>query len=85
MRSPKQVREEYKYVCKKMADLMKKGSDGPLPQDSDLYCRLGTVKNTLEWVHPLLIRTKAKGADRLNELISHRHYFLGPTFAELHP
>jgi hypothetical protein len=85
MRSSKQVREEHKYVCKRMAELMKKGNDGPLPQDSDLYCRLYAVKSTLEWVHPLLIKTKAKGTNRLNELISHRHYMFGPTSAEINP
>jgi hypothetical protein len=85
MRGPKQVREEYKYVCKVMADLLKKGPDGPLVKDEALYLRLSCVKNTLEWVHPALIKTAAKGPDRLNELMSSKHYVHGPTFAELHP
>jgi hypothetical protein len=85
MQSPKRVREEHKCVCKKMAELMKKGSNGSLPQEDDLYGRLDAVKNTLEWVHPLLIKTTAKGTDRLNELASHRHYTFEPTFAEIHP
>jgi hypothetical protein len=67
-----------------MADLMKKGSHSPLPRDVDLYCRFGAVKNTLEWIHPALIKTTATGPDRLNELCSHKHFVMGPTHAELH-
>jgi hypothetical protein len=69
-----------------MKDLLKKG-DGhwPLPKDSDLYCSLAVVKETLEWVHPLLIKTTAKGPDRLNELLGYSHFVLGPTHAVLYP
>jgi hypothetical protein len=85
MRRPKQVRKEYKYVCRAMADLMKKGSYGPLPEDLDLYRRLGAVKNTLEWVHSALIKTRARGQNRLNELCGHKHFVMGPTHAQLYP
>ena len=85
MRSARQVRQEYKTVCTEMKRLAAKNGGTPLAKDSDLYCRLGAVKNTLEWVHPLLIRTVAKGPDRLNELLGYRHYALGPTHAEINP
>ena len=69
-----------------MADSNKKGGGHtPLPEDSDLYCRLAVVKKTLEWVHPVLIKTTAKGANRFNELMGHRHYACGPTHAVLYP
>jgi hypothetical protein len=88
MRSPKAIRAEYKKVCRAMDALMKKGglrSRMPLPQDQELYLRLGAVKDTLEWVHPRLIKTTAKGHGRFNELVGHRHYAMGPTHAELYP
>lgn len=50
-----------------------------------MYGRLAIVKMTLEWVHPLLIKTKAKGPDRLNELMGYRHFANGPTHAVLYP
>ena len=86
MRSPMAVRTEYKTVCRAMSELLKKG-DGysPLPKDSDLYCNLAVVKKTLEWVHPLLIKTTAKGPDRFIELMGYKHYAFGPTMAVLHP
>jgi hypothetical protein len=82
------VRKEYKDVCAEMKKLEKKGSGGriPLPRDMELYMRLSAIKNTLEWIHPKMIRTVAKGHDeRLNELMSRKHFVMGPTFAELHP
>jgi hypothetical protein len=86
MRTPRLVRKEYKSVCAAMRALDKKGGGhSPLPKDSDLYCRLAVVKNTLEWVHPLLIKTDAKGPDRLNELLGYKHFAMGPTLAVLHP
>jgi len=88
MIGPRAVRKEYKAVCRAMNELLKKGGShnpAPLPQDNDLYCRLAVVKKTLEWVHPLLIKTAAKGIDRRNELMGHRHYANGPTHAVLYP
>jgi hypothetical protein len=86
MGSARLVRNEYKYVCKTMHNLDKKGGGhSPLPSDSDLYCRLEVVKNTLEWVHPLLIRTECKGPGRLNELLGYKHFAMGPTRAVMHP
>jgi len=86
MKSPTVIRKEYKSVCQAMRDLDKKGgAHSPSPKDSDLYCRLAVVKNTLEWVHPLLIKTEAKGPDRLNELLGNKHIARGPTLAVLHP
>lgn len=83
--SPRIIRKEYRKVCHEMDLLRQKGRGTPLPDDSDVYCRLAVVKKTLEWVHPLLIKTAAKGSDRFNELLGHRHYALGPTHAVLHP
>jgi hypothetical protein len=86
MRPATLVRKEYKAVCQAMKDLAKKGSGKtPLPKDEEQYCRLATIKNTLEWVHPKLIKTTAKGHERLKELMGHRHYAMGPTHAELYP
>jgi hypothetical protein len=65
--------------------LEKAGCKTPLPEDSDVYRRLGVVKKTLEWVHPLLIKTTAKGGDRIGELLCHKHYAYGPTHAVLNP
>ena len=86
MRSPRLIRAEHKKVCQAMIDLIKKGGGHtPLPKDDDLYGRLVVVKRTLEWVHPLLIKTTAKGPDRFNELMGHKHYVSGPTHAVLYP
>jgi hypothetical protein len=85
MAAATRIRNEYKKVCAAMDDLAKKGGHSPLPKDSDLYCRLAVVKKTLEWVHPVLIRTTAKGPDRYNELMGHRHWAFGPTHAVLYP
>jgi hypothetical protein len=86
MRSPMLVRKEYKNVCREMDNLLKKaGCQTPLPEDSDVYCRLAVVKKTLEWVHPLLIKTTAKGPDRIGELLCRKHYAYGPTNAVLYP
>jgi ribosomal protein S19E (S16A) len=88
MRSPRAVRKEHKKVCQAMKDLLKKGgrrNRTPLPNDEYIYGRLATVKKTLEWVHPVLIETTAKGADRFNELMGHKHYVNGPTHAVLYP
>jgi hypothetical protein len=84
MASATRIRNEYKTVCQAMADLKRKG-DGhsPLPEDSDTYCRLAVVKNTLEWVHPILIKTSK--TDRWNELMGQRHFVMGPTHAVLYP
>lgn len=82
------VRKEYKKVCQAMKDLVKKGgrrNRTPLPKDECVYGHLATVKMTLEWVHPLLIKTTAKGPNRYNELMGHRHYVNGPTHAVLYP
>jgi hypothetical protein len=88
MRSPRSVRKEHKKVCQAMKDMVKKGgrcNRTPLPKDEYMYGRLAIVKMTLEWVHPLLIKTKAKGPDRLNELMGYRHFANGPTHAVLYP
>jgi hypothetical protein len=88
MINPKAVNKEYKKVCEAMRDLVKKGgrhNRAPLPDDLELYGRLEAVKKTLEWVQPRLIKTTAKGNDRLNELNGHRHYVMGPTHALLYP
>jgi hypothetical protein len=88
MASATRINQEYKTVCAAMAQLCEKGGRSdrtPLPGDEDLYCRLAVVKETLEWVHPKLIKTTAKGAARFNELMGYRHYAMGPTHAVLYP
>jgi hypothetical protein len=88
MESPKRIRKEHKRVCQAMKVLRRRGgrfNRTPLPDDEDLYGRLATVKMTLEWVHPFLIKTMAKGADRINILIGHKHFSFGPVHAVLFP
>lgn len=75
------IRMEHKAVCKKMAELMKEGS----PNDQELFFRLYSIQLTLEWVHPTLIKTNAKGADRRIELAGYRHFVSGPLHATLYP
>ncbi len=81
----RRIRQEYKRVCREMEKLMQRGDRAPLPKDRDLYGRLAAIKKTLEWVHPLLIKTKGKGPDRYIELTGYRHFIAGPTFAEMYP
>jgi hypothetical protein len=86
--APKAIRKEHRKVCEAMKSLLKKGgrrNRTPLPGDEYIYMRLATVKLTLEWVHPLLIKTKAKGRARYNELMGHGHFAFGPTHAVLFP
>lgn len=87
MRSESFVRQEHEAACAAMKKLEKKGKRGmPLPQDTQSYMRLAAIKNTLEWVYPRLIKTTARGhAKRMNELMGHKHYVIGPTKAELYP
>lgn len=57
----------------------------PLAEDTELYLRLAVVKRTLEWVHPLLLETEAKGSERLNALMGYSHFANGPTHSVLYP
>ena len=88
MRSPSSVKSEYRKVCQAMHDLLQKGGPRnrtPLECDEILYLRLETIKRTLEWVFPRLIKTSAKGHGRLNELLGYKHYAMGPTHDTLYP
>jgi hypothetical protein len=81
------ARKEHEAASEAMRQLTKKGKGGrnPLPEDNELYMRLATVKDTLEWAYPRLIKTTAKGHERLSELMGYKHYVMGPTFTLLHP
>jgi hypothetical protein len=86
MRSPMSVRQEYRKACEAMVRIITKGGGHmPTAEDTETYGRLAVVKNTLEWVHPVLIKTAAKGSDRLNSLTGYKHYGNGPTHAVLYP
>jgi hypothetical protein len=87
MRPVKSQKEEYRKVCEAMENLERKAGHGkePLPEDRELYMRLVQIKKTLEWAFPRLIRTKSKGADRIVELMGHKHYRMGPTSDLLYP
>ncbi len=90
MRSALAIRKEHKAVCAKMDELMKAGDaagyHGPLPKDHELYFRLYSMKLTLEWVLPMLIRTpKVEDVDRRTQLMGYRHYVQGPLHATLYP
>jgi hypothetical protein len=39
----------------------------------------------MEQVHPLLVKTKARGPARFDELMGHKHIANGPTHACLYP
>src|SRR5215469_4944157 len=71
MKSAIQVRKEHKAVCAKMDELMREGDGQPLPQNEELYFRLYSMRLVLEWVHPSLIKTSGKGAERRVELMVH--------------
>ncbi len=89
MRSAIAIRKEHKAVRAKMAELMREGGasghQGPLPKDHELYFRLYTIEQTLEWVNPSLIKTTAKDVDRRTELAGYKHYLMGPLHATLYP
>jgi hypothetical protein len=89
MRSALQIRKEHKAVCAKIDELMQEASEagwqGPLPKDERLYFDLCGIKLTLEWVLPMLIRTKAIDGDRRTQLMGYRHYVMGPLHATLYP
>jgi hypothetical protein len=89
MRSAIAIRKEHKAVRSKMDELMRDGDaaghQGPLPKDEELYFRLYSIKQTLEWVYPSLIKTTAKGVERQMELAGYRHYVAGPLHATLYP
>jgi hypothetical protein len=83
------IRKEHKAVRAKRDELLSEGNvaghQGPLPKDEELYFRLYSIQQTLEWVYPLLIKTTAKGTERQMELAGHRHYVAGPLHATLYP
>jgi hypothetical protein len=86
MRTATAVRKEYRKACKGMKALEKKNHGYPLAKNEELYMRLYTIKYTLEWVHPVLIKTtNRKHAERYVELIGHKHYAFGPVHATLYP
>ncbi len=89
MRSAKAIRKEHKEVVAKMDELMseaaKAGWQGPLPKDKHLYFELYSIKITLEWVYPSLIKTSGKGVERQMEMAGKRHYVAGPLHATLYP
>ena len=89
MRSAIAIRKEHKEVCAKMNELMREGAadghQGPLPEYEELHSRLHSIKQTLEWVYPSLIKTTAKGLERRTELGGYRHYVAGPLHATLYP
>jgi hypothetical protein len=59
---------------------------GVLPEDGEIYSRLYSIKLSLEWVLPMLIRTpRVEGVDRRTQLMGYRHYVAGPLHALLYP
>jgi hypothetical protein len=86
MRTATAVRKEYRKACEGMKALEKNNNGYPLATDEDLYMRLYTIKCTLEWVHPVLIKTSSREhAQNGLELMGHKHYVFGPVHATLHP
>jgi hypothetical protein len=72
-------------VCAHMNELVPTGHQGPTSKDEELYMRLYSIKQTLEWVYPSLIKTTSKGVERQMEMAGHRHYLAGPLHATLYP
>jgi hypothetical protein len=85
MRSATEIRKEHEAVCARMEGLLPAGHQGPLPKDDELYMRLYSIKQTLEWVYPSLIKTARKGVERQMELAGMRHYLVGPLRATFYP
>jgi hypothetical protein len=88
MRGATEIQKQHKAICAKLEELEQKGDDagcaGPLPSGVSLYLRLHSIKMTLEWVHPQLIRVP-KGVPRHQMLIAHKFYVFGPLAATLYP
>jgi hypothetical protein len=86
MRTATAVRKEYRKACEAMKTLEKKNDGYPLTEDEELYMRLYTIKYTLEWVHPTLIKTASRERSQQRvELMGHKHYVFGPVHTTLHP
>ena len=85
MRRLREIRKEHKNACDEIKKLERKGGGTPLPSDRRTYFQLVAVRYTLEWVHWKLIKTEAKGPNRIREIMGYRHYYAGPTFAVLYP
>jgi hypothetical protein len=85
MRTATAVRKEYRKACEGMKALEKKNHGYPLAKDEELYMRLYTIKYTLEWVHPVLIKTSSRPPQNRLELMGHKHYVFGPVHATLYP
>jgi hypothetical protein len=68
-----------------MKKLEKKGNNGPLPKDDELYMQLSAIKNTLEWVHPGLVKKRGMSHQEWFDRTSRNHFILGPTFAQVYP
>jgi hypothetical protein len=87
MRSAIAIRKEHRAICAKIKELEKEGGGHqPLDKHEGLYFRLHTMKNTLEWVLPVLIRTpRVEDVDRRAQLMGYRHYVYGPLHALLYP
>jgi hypothetical protein len=92
VRGRKSIRAEHKKACDAIAALERKArkagyNGGPVADDMDQYRKLHAIKDTLEWVHIGLIKTKNKPTDRgyFRELqeMGHRFYDLGPVRATL--
>jgi hypothetical protein len=86
MRTATAVHKEYRKVCEEMKALEKKNDGYPLAADEELYMRLYTIKYTLEWVHPVLIKTSSReSAQNRSDLMGHKNYVFGPVHATLYP
>ncbi len=78
MRNALAIRKEHTAVCE-MHELesraKQKDWQGVLPEDEALYFRLYSIKLTLEWVFPMLIKTpKMEDVNRRTQSMACRHY-----------
>ncbi len=82
MKSAADIRKEHKAVCETLGKLMREGEDAgykgqPLPENKQLYFEVETIKLTLEWVYPALVKRAERG--------TYRHLLAGPLHATLYP
>jgi hypothetical protein len=88
MRGATEIRKQHKAICAKLEELEQEwdtqGAQARCRGALSLYLRLHSIKMTLEWVHPQLIRVP-KGVPRHQMLVAHKFYVFGPLAATLCP
>jgi hypothetical protein len=74
MRRWRDIEREYHSVCLALSRLSAADTT-----DAVVALQLLSIKKTLEWTYPRLIKTRGSGRVRWKELMEHRHFVIGPT------